>query len=155
MKRGDQQRRAVRGRAIHSVAASALISSTEPMTPTDAPPVRTALRSALAGAMAQRDRAAMAVYRTALSAIDNAEAVPLGEGHRAGAIEFSVVGVGGAEAERRSLTSEDEIDIVRREVQDRRVTADSLATTSPDAARQLRGGASLLQALLDGSAVDD
>lgn len=105
--------------------------------------------------MAQRDRAAMAVYRTALSAIENAEAVPLGVEHRAGAIEFAAVGVGRTEAERRSLTGEDEIDIVRREVQDRRVTADSLATTSPDAARQLRGDASLLQALLDGLAVDD
>jgi uncharacterized protein len=125
------------------------------MTPTDARPVREALRSALAGAMAQRDRAAMAVYRTALSAIDNAEAVPLSDEHRASAIESSAAGVGRTEAERRSLTREDEIDIVRREVQDRHVTAELLATTNPDGARQLRADASLLQALLDGLAADN
>lgn len=60
---------------------------TDLMTPTEARAVREALRSALASAMARRDRAAMAVYRTALSAIDNAEAVPLGQEHRAGGIE--------------------------------------------------------------------
>ena len=97
----------------------------------------------------------MAVYRTALAAIDNAEAIPLAEEHRAGAIELSALGVGRTEAERRPLTLEEEIDIVRREVQDRRVTAEALATTNPDGAQQLRAGASLLQALLDGLVKDD
>ena len=138
-----------------SLAGSTMISSTEPMTPTDALPVRAALRSALARAMSDRDRAAMAVYRTALAAIDNAEAIPLAEEHRAGAIELSALGVGRTEAERRSLTREEEIDIVRREVQDRHVTAEALATTNPDGAQQLRAGTSLLQALLDGLVEDD
>jgi hypothetical protein len=31
--------------------------------------------------MKERDRSALAAYRTALAAIDNAEAVPLGEEH--------------------------------------------------------------------------
>ncbi len=125
------------------------------MTATDARPVRDGLVSALTAAMAQRDRAAMAVYRTALSAIDNAQAVPMGEEHRAGAIESSAAGVGRSEVKRRSLTREDEVDIVRREIQDRQLTADLLATTNPDSARQLRAGAVLLQALLDRIAAAD
>ncbi len=125
------------------------------MTPTDVSSVRTALRTALTNAMAQRDRAATAVYRTALAAIDNAEAVPLAEEHRAGAVESSATGLGRAEVARRALTREDEIGIVQQEVQDRRVTADTLATASPEAARQLRSEADLLQALLDGLAGDD
>jgi uncharacterized protein len=125
------------------------------MTSTGDLPVSAALRSALAGAMARRDRAAMAVYRTALAAIHNAEAVPLGEDHQAGAVELSAAGAGAAEVERRSLTREDELGIVRREIRDRRVTADSLATTNPATARRLRDEAGLLQTLLDGLGEDD
>jgi uncharacterized protein len=105
--------------------------------------------------MTHRDRSGVAVYRTALSAIENAEAVPSSEEHRAGAIESSATGVARTEAARRALTREDEIYLVRREVQDRRVTAVSLAVTNPDAARQLRADASLPQVLLDGLAGDD
>jgi uncharacterized protein YqeY len=125
------------------------------MTATDARPVRKALRSALTAAMAQRDRSAMAVYRTALSAIDNAEAVPLGEEHRAGAIESSAAGVGCSEVERRSLTHEDEISLVKREIHERQVTAELLASTNRDGAQRLRADANLLQALLDGLAAED
>ncbi len=100
-------------------------------------------------AMKDRDRAALAVYRTALAAIDNAEAVPLAEEHRAGAVELSPVGVGRTDAQRRSLTEQDMTEIVRREAQDRRATADSLAHANPGAAQQLRGEASLLSDLLD------
>ena len=100
--------------------------------------------------MSDRDRAAMAVYRTALAAIDNAEATPVAGEHRAGAVELSPLGVGRTEAERRSLSLEDEINIVRLEIQDRHVTAEALASTNPDGAQQLRAGARLLQAILDG-----
>ena len=119
------------------------------MAATDSASVTAALRSALAAAMAQRDRAAMAVYRSAIAAIENAEAVPLDEDHRAGAIGSSVVGAGRTEAERRSLTREDEVNIVTREVQDRRAAADSLAIANPDAARRLQSDAEMLQALLE------
>jgi uncharacterized protein YqeY len=114
-----------------------------------------ALRAALTTAMRHRDRSATAVYRTALSAIDNAEAVPLADEHRAGAIESSASGVGRTDTARRALTREDEIEIVRQEVRDRRVTADSVAAANPDAARQLRSEAGLLQALLDGVTGED
>ena len=99
--------------------------------------------------MKERDREALAAYRTALAAIDNAEAAPLGDEQRAGAIEFSPIGVGRTEVERRVLTEEDMAEIVRLDAQDRVATANSLAGASPDAARRLRREASLLVALLD------
>jgi uncharacterized protein YqeY len=99
--------------------------------------------------MKDRDRAALATYRTALAAIDNAEAVPLADGHRAGAVELSPVGVGRTDAERRSITEQDMAEIVRLEAQDRRDTADSLARANPTAAQQLRREANLLADLLD------
>lgn len=124
------------------------------MTPTDPTPLRAALRSALAAAMARRDRAALAVYRTAISAIDNAEAAPLADEHRAGALE-AAPGVGQADVPRRPLTTQEELDVVRGEVQERRVAAGSLAATNPDAARRLHDDADLLQTLLDGLAAAD
>jgi len=117
--------------------------------PTDPPSVRAALASGVTRAMKQRDRAALAAYRTALAAIDNAGAVPLGEEHRAGAVELSPIGVGRADAERRSLTEQDMAEIVRLEAQDRLAAADALATSSADTADRLRREASLLLALLD------
>jgi uncharacterized protein len=105
--------------------------------------------------MSKRDRAAMAVYRTALSAIANAEAVPSGEAvssgddPRAGAIESTPLGVGRTEAPRRTLTERDEIAIVRAEISERRAAAESLGTASPAAARQLLADAELLETVLD------
>jgi len=107
--------------------------------------------------MKQRDRAAVAVYRSALAAIDNAEAVPGDEVPAAGAIESPVVGVGRMEAARRLLTEEDMVAIVRREAQERRTAADVVADARPDAAQGLHREASLLDALLDNgrSGVDE
>lgn len=102
--------------------------------------------------MAQRDRAAMSVYRTTIAAIDNSEAVPIGYEHQAGAIEAPAVGVGRTEAQRRQLTRTAEIDIVRAELQQRLATADSVALSRPDTAAELRNEADLLQTLLDGLA---
>lgn len=99
--------------------------------------------------MKEKDREALAAYRTALAAIGNAEAVPLDEQHRAGAFELSPVGVGRADAERRTLTEQEMAGIVRLDAQDRLAAAKSLASASPDAARRLRREASLLVALLD------
>lgn len=99
----------------------------------------------------QRDRAALAAYRTALGAIDNAESIPMKESHRAGAIETSAVGPGQTDAQRRLLTEQDMIDIVLQEADDRRAAAESLADAEPGAAHQLRHEASLLQAVVDGT----
>ena len=99
--------------------------------------------------MKERDRTALGAYRTALAAIDNAEAVPLGEEHRAGAVEHSAVGVGRTDVERRAITEQEMAEIVRLDVQDRLATANSLASANPDAAQRLRREASLLLALVD------
>jgi hypothetical protein len=119
------------------------------VTISDAESIRDALRVAVVRAMKQRDRAALAVYRTALAAIDNAEAIPLDESHHsAGAIELSPIGPGRTDAPRRSLTEQDMIDIVLSEARERRATATSLAGRNADAARRLDHEADLLQAMV-------
>lgn len=116
--------------------------------------IREALRAAIIRAMKERDREALAVYRTALAAIDNAEAVPLNQSHASpGAIELSVAGAGRTDVPRRSLTNTERIAIVHQEMQERRAAATSLAGGQPDAAQQLRREADLLQALVDSTAV--
>jgi hypothetical protein len=110
--------------------------------------IRDALKAAVLRAMKQRDREALAVFRTALAAIDNAGAVPLDDSHRSGAIELSPVGAGQTDVARRSLTEHEMVDIVRHEVRDRRAAAASLAGAQPDTARQLRREADLLEALI-------
>lgn len=79
-------------------------ANTAPDTASDITSVRTALRAAIVDAMRSRDREAAATYRTALAAIDNAEAVPATQAPRAGAIESASLGVGVADAPRRTLT---------------------------------------------------
>ncbi len=107
------------------------------------------LQSALVAAMKRRDRAAVSVYRTALAAISNAEAVPLEDGSSTGALEAIALGVGQSEAERRILTEPQLIEIVRREIAERQSAADSMANTRPDVARQLQYEASLLAEIID------
>ena len=113
-------------------------------------PIRQLLRAALLQAMRQRDKEAVSAYRTTLSAIDNAEALPLGDHDRAGAIELSARGPGATEAPRRSLSEADVVHIVNQEAVDLRAAAASLERHNPDAAGRLSRQAVLLQALLDG-----
>ena len=120
------------------------------MTDGGTPSIRAELRRAITQAMKQHDRQATAVYRIALAAIDNAEAVPMGREHRAGAIESSAVGVGRTDVPRRLLDEQDLIRIVEGEARTLRETADFLAHVNPDAARQRLRDAMLLQTLLDG-----
>jgi uncharacterized protein YqeY len=85
------------------------------------------LRVALKTAMKARDAAAVNALRTALAAIDNAEAVavpapatgPLVEGVIAGA----AAGVGATEVARRELTEDAVVAIVTAEVDERRAAA--------------------------------
>ncbi|MFG1926013.1 hypothetical protein [Cryptosporangium sp. NPDC048952] len=114
--------------------------------------IRGALTAAMKAAMKLRDREALSVYRTALAAIANAEAVTAGAEHRAGAIEASAVGVGAAEVERRALTEPEIAEIVRHEITDRHATASTIraATAAPAAAAErLEREAALLEAVLD------
>jgi uncharacterized protein YqeY len=86
-------------------------------------PLRDRLRAAVPVAMKARDRATVAVLRSALAAIENAEAVDVEDAVRAGAIETSPVGVGAAEASRRVLNEAEIAAIVQNEVSERRAAA--------------------------------
>ncbi|HEX2158899.1 MAG TPA: hypothetical protein VHS79_18250 [Actinomycetes bacterium] len=113
--------------------------------------LRDRLRRALPVAMKARDRPAMAALRSALAAIDNAEAVDPAHGWSdglawdpgpagweaadtgAGVVDAghpgfagTVAGVGATEAERRSLSPAQMEDIVRAEIEDREVAAAAL-----------------------------
>jgi uncharacterized protein YqeY len=99
--------------------------------------MRASLRADLTAALKARDRVAITALRSALAAIDNAEAVPVeqpldsaaldslaldgaaGDEHVAGA----ATGVGAAEAERHHLTEADVRAIVANEVRERSVAA--------------------------------
>ncbi|MFF3225531.1 hypothetical protein ACFYV7_22245 [Nocardia suismassiliense] len=118
--------------------------STEP--PTD--PLRARLRAALSVAMKSRDRQAITALRSTLGAIDNAEAVDVGE-HRAGAVEGSAVGLGVAEVARRELTEGDIEQIVRAEIAERHTVAEEYDRVGrAEQAEELRVQAKVLADLL-------
>lgn len=82
-------------------------------------PVRRALRERLTTAMRERDRPTASAIRSALAALENAEAVP--QRGPAGApmsthVAGARLGVGAAEAERLDLDDETESAILRAEV---------------------------------------
>jgi uncharacterized protein YqeY len=121
-------------------------------TPTE--DIRARMRRGLVEAMKARDQQAVAALRSTLAAIDNAEAVdaeqalPTGEGHPA--VAGSVLGVGAAEVERRTLTPRETVEIVRAEVTDREIAAEAIERAGrPDQAERLRAQARLLTAYLD------
>lgn len=118
------------------------------MSPEPPPSIRSALRSALLSAMKRRDQTAVTTYRTAMAAIDNAEAVPLTDEHKTSAIEASPVGAGSTEVARRSLTEADLVAIVRAESTEHRAAADQVAAVDPATARRLREQAGLIDQLL-------
>ncbi|TWE07854.1 hypothetical protein [Rudaeicoccus suwonensis] len=105
--------------------------------------IRVQLRAALTDAMHERDAAAVAAYRSALAALDNAEAVPCDE--RAGAIEDSPGSVGATEAPRRVLTGHEVQYLIAREVDEREAAAASYDRLGqPDRAQRLRDEADAL-----------
>ena len=85
-------------------------------------PLRDWLCAAVPAAMKARDRRTVSALRSALAAIDSAEAVEIHD-VRAGAIEMSPVGPGAAEVARRELTEAEVAAIVRGEVEERRAAA--------------------------------
>jgi uncharacterized protein YqeY len=118
-------------------------------------PIRQRLQLALRGALRARDTIAVSALRTALSAIDNASAIPVGPApagtggpHFAGA----VAGLGAAEAERRTLTEPEVEQIVRAEVAERQATAHSYDQAGrPDQAERLSREASVLMSAINRS----
>ncbi|NJC84120.1 GatB/YqeY domain-containing protein [Planosporangium mesophilum] len=107
-------------------------------------PLRDRLRAALPAAMKARDRVAVAALRSALAAIDNAEAVAA-PAVRGLAIEQTPVGVGAAETPRRVLTQAEVEEIVRTEVAEREAAArDYDRAGRPEHAERLRAEAAVL-----------
>jgi len=80
--------------------------------------------------------------RTALSALENAEAVPTTA--RAGAIEQAPVGVGAAEAARRVLSDADELALLDEEIASLHEAARVLASSAPERATGVRRAAEVL-----------
>lgn len=118
--------------------------------------MRTNLRAELTAALKARDRAAIAALRSALAAIENAEAVPVdappagtsGNEHVAGAS----LGVGAAEAERRLLTEEQVREIVAAEVRERtEAAAEYQRLGQPETAARLQAEAAVLSRVLTSS----
>lgn len=115
--------------------------------------MRATLRRDLTAALKSRDRVAVAALRSALAAIENAEAIPAdhpvpgtaGSGHIAG----STTGLGAAEADRRQLTEDDLLAIVEAEVHERSVSAAEYEQLGrDDHAQRLRAEADLLRQYL-------
>ena len=118
--------------------------------------VRDRLRSALRQAMKDRDQHAVAGLRSAIAAIDNAEAVEAGALEMAqGPIAGARTGLGAAEAVRRELTPAEVTMLIQAEVDDRRNAADEYAAIGQhEAADRLRAEAVVLLAHLPNPVAD-
>ena len=124
-------------------------------------PLRSALRSRLTTAMRDRDRHAVGVLRSAVAAIENAEAVAVDDGPTVTssatssatssvAVAGAPVGLGVTEAERRPLDDASERSLVLAEVQALlEAETDYAAAGESERARSAAAGASLLTAVLD------
>jgi hypothetical protein len=112
--------------------------------------LHTRLRAALPPALKARDRVAVAALRSALAAIDNAQAVAAPPAPRTGGVVAGAVsGLGAGEAPRRELSEGEIVAIVRAEVADRLAAAvDYERAGQDDAAVRLRAEADVLAALL-------
>ncbi|CAN7495870.1 hypothetical protein LJR027_003220 [Terrabacter sp. LjRoot27] len=115
--------------------------------------LRVVLRSRLTAAMRERDRAAVSVLRSAVAAIENAEAVPPDVGSAvttSADVAGAAVGLGVTEAERRRLDDATERSIVVAEVRSLAEAEVAYAAAGqPDRARDAAAGAALLSAVLD------
>jgi uncharacterized protein len=124
----------------------------EPGHDTGRNPLRHALRRDLAMAMKAREPDAVAALRTAIAAIDNAEAVPAPEASQAvtsGHIAGARPGLGAAEAVRRDLGDSEQQAVLREQITGYTAEADRYeALGQPDAANRLRTQARLLSGYL-------
>lgn len=124
--------------------------------PKEFDPMRTTMRADLTAAVKARAKAAIAALRSALAAIENAEAVPVDESTKSTTGTSQVVGAtafgdGAAEAERRELTDAEVAAIVANEVTERTTAADEYARLGrDDQATRLRAEADVLSRYLKG-----
>jgi len=115
-------------------------------------PLYTRLRQALPAALKARDQVAVAALRSAVSAIDNAQAVEAPPSPRSGGvIAGAVTGLGAGDAPRRELSEDDIAAIVGAELAERRrAAADYERAGQVDAAARLRAEADVLATHLRG-----
>jgi uncharacterized protein len=116
-------------------------------------PIRQALRDALPGAMKARDTPARNAIRSALAAIENAEAVVVepvdGLAVTSENVAGTAVGVGAAEAQRRELDEDHTLEIVSAERDERlAAAAEYRARGEADRAAELESEAAALDAFL-------
>jgi hypothetical protein len=121
--------------------------------------VRERMRGALRAAMKSRDLVAVAALRAGLAAIDNAEAVEVGQGTRVVAthpeLAGTLVGLGAGEVARRALTDAEMEAFVRAEAGELRSAAEGYRRAGQrEEAERLLAQAAVLSALL-GAADDD
>jgi uncharacterized protein len=125
--------------------------------------MRETLRRDLTSAMKARDVVAVAALRSALAAIDNAEAVdvapaaePAATSATSAEVAGAVVGVGAAEVPRRVLTAADVERLVRGERDDRITAAvDHERLGRSESAGRLRAEAGVLALYLPDGPVPD
>ncbi|CUR61079.1 conserved hypothetical protein [metagenome] len=109
-------------------------------------PLRTRLRAALLDARRARDAEAASTLRTALAALENAEAVPTTDA-TAGALEDAPLGVGVTEAARRVLSDADELAVLEAEIASLQEAGRAYACSVPERAVAARRAAERLSAL--------
>ena len=100
---------------------------------------------ALLEARRARDAENVSTLRTALAALENAEAVPATA--RAGAIEEAPVGAGAAGAARRELSDADELALLDEEIASLHEAARAFADSAPERATAARRAADVLAGL--------
>jgi hypothetical protein len=119
---------------------------------TTSSPLRDRLRAALLDARRARDAEAVSVVRSALAALENAEAVPVQEvpvEAAAGALEASPV-AGATEAPRRTLTDAEEQAVLDAEIEALAEAERVYAVHAPERAATARRAARTLTALREG-----
>lgn len=114
---------------------------------------RTALREALKEALRAKQPDVVSALRETLSALDQAEAVPLSAApvsEAEGAIAGGVSGLGRGDVPRRVLSADEAAGIVQGELRDRREAAEVYAAAGKhEIAESLRRGADALHALIE------
>jgi uncharacterized protein YqeY len=114
--------------------------------------LRRRLNDSLRAALKTRNASAAAALRSAIGAIDNAEAVqrPDDSAPQGGKAARSHVGVGVADVARRELSTDDVVEILRAEIADRTsVAADYERKGRDNQAASLRAEAAVLISFLD------
>lgn len=108
-------------------------------------PLRSRLRTALLEARKGGDADTVSTLRTALAALENAEAVPTATA--AGAIEAAPTGVGATEAVRRVLTDADEQAVLDAEIASLEEAARAYDRSVPERAESARVAVGVLTRL--------